>query len=47
MLVVVTTLLALVLYYCGTDKYLITNSNQRLGSAFYRICSVIMAKWVV
>ena len=26
-------------------KYL-TRSNQRLGSAFYRICGVIMANWL-
>ena len=26
---------------------IITSSNQRLGSAFYRICSVTMEKWVV
>ena len=24
-----------------------TSSNQRLGSAFYWVCSVIMEKWVV
>ena len=36
--------------FCSEVCYLIlciNSSNQTLGSAFYRICSVIMEKWVV
>ena len=42
-------------YWTGTslqwrlmrDNILKTSSNQRLGSAFYIMCSVIIEKWVV
>ena len=30
-----------------TRVVIITSSNQRLGSAFYRACGVIMENWVV